>query len=29
MYQKMLEIRYFEDQVHQMFDKGILPGFVN
>ena len=29
MYQKMLEIRYFEDQVHQLFAKGILPGFVH
>ncbi|MED1659948.1 thiamine pyrophosphate-dependent dehydrogenase E1 component subunit alpha [Bacillus licheniformis] len=29
MYQKMLEIRYFEDQVHQLFARGILPGFVH
>ena len=29
MYQKMLEIRYFEDRVHQLFAKGILPGFVH
>lgn len=29
MYQKMLEIRKFEDQVHEQFSKGILPGFVH
>ncbi|GIN78458.1 MULTISPECIES: thiamine pyrophosphate-dependent dehydrogenase E1 component subunit alpha [Bacillus] len=29
MYQKMLEIRHFEDRVHQLFAKGILPGFVH
>lgn len=29
MYQKMLEIRQFEDQVHEQFAKGILPGFVH
>ncbi|GLF89629.1 hypothetical protein Saga11_08880 [Bacillus safensis] len=26
MYQKMQEIRQFEDQVHTLFTKGILPG---
>ncbi|ATP92959.1 pyruvate dehydrogenase (acetyl-transferring) E1 component subunit alpha [Bacillus altitudinis] len=29
MYQKMQEIRQFEDQVHMLFTKGILPGFVH
>jgi pyruvate dehydrogenase E1 component alpha subunit len=29
MYKKMLEIRKFEDQVHESFAKGILPGFVH
>ncbi|MCY7998801.1 thiamine pyrophosphate-dependent dehydrogenase E1 component subunit alpha [Bacillus haynesii] len=29
IYQKMLEIRHFEDRVHQLFAKGILPGFVH
>ena len=29
MYQKMLEIRHFEDRVHQLFAQGILPGFVH
>ncbi|WEG10759.1 thiamine pyrophosphate-dependent dehydrogenase E1 component subunit alpha [Pullulanibacillus sp. KACC 23026] len=29
MYQKMLEIRHFEDKVHELFAKGILPGFVH
>jgi acetoin:2,6-dichlorophenolindophenol oxidoreductase subunit alpha len=29
MYQKMLEIRIFEDRVHELFAQGILPGFVH
>ncbi|WP_019241048.1 MULTISPECIES: thiamine pyrophosphate-dependent dehydrogenase E1 component subunit alpha [Bacillus] len=29
MYQKMLEIRMFEDKVHEQFAKGIIPGFVH
>ncbi|KKI91979.1 acetoin:2,6-dichlorophenolindophenol oxidoreductase subunit alpha [Bacillus sp. SA1-12] len=29
IYQKMLEIRYFEDEVHKIFAKGVLPGFVH
>jgi pyruvate dehydrogenase E1 component alpha subunit len=29
MYQKMLEIRNFEDSVHELFGQGILPGFVH
>ncbi|RJS60594.1 thiamine pyrophosphate-dependent dehydrogenase E1 component subunit alpha [Bacillus sp. PK3_68] len=29
MYQKMLEIRQFEDKVHELFAQGILPGFVH
>lgn len=29
MYQKMVEIRNFEDRVHELFAKGILPGFVH
>ncbi|USK60292.1 thiamine pyrophosphate-dependent dehydrogenase E1 component subunit alpha [Peribacillus asahii] len=29
MYKKMLEIRQFEDKVHEQFAKGILPGFVH
>ncbi|MDZ5782803.1 thiamine pyrophosphate-dependent dehydrogenase E1 component subunit alpha [Marinococcus luteus] len=29
MYQKMSEIRYFEDTVHETFSKGVLPGFVH
>ncbi|MCP8967399.1 thiamine pyrophosphate-dependent dehydrogenase E1 component subunit alpha [Ectobacillus ponti] len=29
MYQKMLEIRKFEDKVHEKFAQGILPGFVH
>lgn len=29
MYEKMLEIRKFEDKVHEQFAKGILPGFVH
>ncbi|MFE5473053.1 thiamine pyrophosphate-dependent dehydrogenase E1 component subunit alpha [Bacillus safensis] len=29
MYQKMQEIRQFEDRVHALFTKGILPGFVH
>ncbi|MCS0789934.1 thiamine pyrophosphate-dependent dehydrogenase E1 component subunit alpha [Cytobacillus firmus] len=29
MYQKMVEIRQFEDRVHELFAKGILPGFVH
>lgn len=29
MYRKMQEIRQFEDQVHTLFTKGILPGFVH
>ncbi|SDI17780.1 thiamine pyrophosphate-dependent dehydrogenase E1 component subunit alpha [Alteribacillus bidgolensis] len=29
MYQKMAEIRRFEDQVHETFSKGVLPGFVH
>lgn len=29
MYQKMLEIRYFEDKVHELFAQGNLPGFVH
>ena len=29
MYQKMLEIRNFEDRVHELFSQGILPGFVH
>ncbi|MED3561279.1 thiamine pyrophosphate-dependent dehydrogenase E1 component subunit alpha [Bacillus xiapuensis] len=29
MYQKMLEIRNFEDRVHELFATGILPGFVH
>ncbi|WP_252315356.1 thiamine pyrophosphate-dependent dehydrogenase E1 component subunit alpha [Sinobaca sp. H24] len=29
MYQKMAEIRRFEDQVHETFSTGVLPGFVH
>ncbi|KAA6447793.1 thiamine pyrophosphate-dependent dehydrogenase E1 component subunit alpha [Bacillus swezeyi] len=29
MYKKMLEIRRFEDRVHDLFAQGILPGFVH
>ncbi|MFN2747859.1 thiamine pyrophosphate-dependent dehydrogenase E1 component subunit alpha [Bacillus sp. z60-18] len=29
MYRKMLEIRRFEDRVHELFAQGILPGFVH
>ncbi|CAM3983323.1 thiamine pyrophosphate-dependent dehydrogenase E1 component subunit alpha [Alicyclobacillus pomorum] len=29
MYQKMVEIRKFEDAVHDLFAKGKLPGFVH
>jgi pyruvate dehydrogenase E1 component alpha subunit len=29
MYQKMLEIRIFEDKVHEIFAQGKLPGFVH
>ncbi|PLR81297.1 pyruvate dehydrogenase (acetyl-transferring) E1 component subunit alpha [Bacillus canaveralius] len=29
MYKKMLEIREFEDKVHELFATGILPGFVH
>lgn len=29
MYQKMLEIRGFEDKVHELFAQGVLPGFVH
>jgi len=29
MYQKMLEIREFEDKVHEIFAQGRLPGFVH
>lgn len=29
MYKKMLEIRNFEDKVHELFAQGILPGFVH
>lgn len=29
MYKKMLEIRKFEDKVHELFSTGILPGFVH
>jgi acetoin:2,6-dichlorophenolindophenol oxidoreductase subunit alpha len=29
MYEKMCEIRQFEDKVHEIFSKGVLPGFVH
>ncbi|CDQ18214.1 thiamine pyrophosphate-dependent dehydrogenase E1 component subunit alpha [Halobacillus karajensis] len=29
MYQKMVEIRQFEDQVHETFSTGVIPGFVH
>lgn len=29
MYRKMQEIRQFEDQVHEIFSQGLLPGFVH
>lgn len=29
MYQKMVEIRKFEDKVHEIFARGVLPGFVH
>ncbi|OES46036.1 thiamine pyrophosphate-dependent dehydrogenase E1 component subunit alpha [Domibacillus iocasae] len=29
MFQKMLEIRHFEDRVHEIFGTGVLPGFVH
>lgn len=29
MYQKMVEIRQFEDQVHETFSAGTIPGFVH
>ncbi|MFD1707261.1 thiamine pyrophosphate-dependent dehydrogenase E1 component subunit alpha [Siminovitchia sediminis] len=29
MYQKMCEIRQFEDKVHEIFQTGVLPGFVH
>jgi pyruvate dehydrogenase E1 component alpha subunit len=29
MYQKMLEIRKFEDKVHDLFGQGKIPGFVH
>ncbi|WP_342511509.1 thiamine pyrophosphate-dependent dehydrogenase E1 component subunit alpha [Sporosarcina sp. FSL K6-1522] len=28
-YQKMNEIRFFEDEVHRTFGKGLIPGFVH
>lgn len=29
MYEKMCEIRQFEDKVHEVFQTGVLPGFVH
>lgn len=29
IYQKMNEIRFFEDEVHRTFGKGLIPGFVH
>lgn len=29
MYEKMCEIRQFEDRVHDIFQTGVLPGFVH
>ncbi|TVP87197.1 MAG: thiamine pyrophosphate-dependent dehydrogenase E1 component subunit alpha [Alkalicoccus sp.] len=29
MYQKMCEIRMFEDRVHELFGQGLLPGFIH
>nr|WP_246055309.1 thiamine pyrophosphate-dependent dehydrogenase E1 component subunit alpha [Pseudalkalibacillus caeni] len=29
MFQKMCEIRHFEDRVHEIFSTGVLPGFVH
>jgi pyruvate dehydrogenase E1 component alpha subunit len=29
IYQKMNEIRFFEDDVHRTFGKGLIPGFVH
>lgn len=29
MYEKMCEIRQFEDKVHEIFQTGVLPGFVH
>lgn len=29
IYQKMNEIRQFEDKVHEIFGKGLIPGFVH
>ncbi|WP_408006889.1 thiamine pyrophosphate-dependent dehydrogenase E1 component subunit alpha [Pseudalkalibacillus sp. A8] len=29
MFQKMCEIRHFEDKVHEIFSTGVLPGFVH
>lgn len=29
IFQKMHEIRQFEDKVHEIFSKGVLPGFVH
>lgn len=29
MYEKMVQIREFEDRVHNIFSKGLLPGFVH
>lgn len=29
MYRKMEEIRQFEDRVHELFGKGVIPGFVH
>lgn len=29
MYQKMVEIRMFEDKLHEIFETGVIPGFVH
>ncbi len=29
MYEKMNQIRFFEDKVHDIFETGVLPGFVH
>ncbi len=29
MFQKMQEIRTFEDNIHELFERGLLPGFVH
>ncbi|ARK30160.1 Acetoin:2,6-dichlorophenolindophenol oxidoreductase subunit alpha [Halalkalibacter krulwichiae] len=29
MYQKMVEIRKFEDKLHEIFATGAIPGFVH